>query len=195
MKKLLGLGFGLIVSGAFFFAFLPGVFKSKKLFEKSELIGKPPPNFEVENISAISRGVGDNSTESTKSVFGKTLHDVIEEAEREGKVVLINFFASWCNECAEEKVEFLRFKEIAKIVGVVFQDKKENIIKYLEDANPYDYIFFDNGETAIEYGITGVPETFVVKDGKIIKKFLGRFSPEELVRTLKNYESSTGVVR
>ncbi len=192
MKKLLGLGFGLIVSGAFFFAFLPGVFKSKKLFEKSELIGKPPPNFEVENI-VIRGGIIDTSTESSKA--RKTLHDVIAEAEKEGKAVLINFFASWCKECAEEKTEFLRFKKIAKIVGVVFQDKKENIIRYLEDTNPYDYIFFDNGETAIEYGITGVPETFVVKDGKIIKKFLGRFSPEELVRTLKNYESSVGVVR
>ena len=189
MRKFLGLGIGLIVSGAFFFAFLPGVFKSKKLFESSELIGKSPPNFEVESISVIDKNASNTISEGTEALR-KTLHDVIAEAEKEGKVVLINFFASWCNECAEEKVEFLRFKEIAKIVGVVFQDKKENIVRYLEDANPYDYIFFDNGETAIEYGITGVPETFVVKDGKIIKKFLGRFSPEELVRTLRNRNTS-----
>ncbi len=138
--------------------FLPGVFRSKKLFDVNPVIGNAPPNFNL--IEANFEG---------KDRTKKQLSEIVSE----DNIVIINFFASWCNECSHERRTLLKLKDKAKIIGVVFGDKEKNIEDYLKELNPYDYISFDNGEIAVEYGVTGVPETFVVVKGKIVKKFVG----------------------
>jgi AhpC/TSA family. len=160
-------------------SFLPGLFRSKKLFEKSPLLGKEPTDFEVIDPKELEdrQNIPKNK---------KTLKEIASE----NKIVIINFFASWCTECREERVKLTEIrksndKEKLKIVGVVFQDSKEKILKYLKENNPYDYIYFDEGETAIDYGVSGVPETFVIVDGKIAKKFIGPISIYEIGKIIE----------
>jgi cytochrome c biogenesis protein CcmG/thiol:disulfide interchange protein DsbE len=171
--------FSLVLGIAIALSFLPGLFRSKKLFEKSPLLGKEPIDFEVidakelENLQSIPKNK-------------KTLKEIASE----NNTVIINFFASWCTECREERVKLNEIKksddkEKLKIVGVVFQDSKEKILNYLRELNPYDYIYFDKGETAIDYGVSGVPETFVIINGKIVKKFIGPISIYEIGKIIE----------
>ena len=95
------------------------------------------------------------------------------------KQVLINFFASWCIPCKAEHPLLMKIKNNNKdliIVGIDFKDKKEEAIKFLEEnGNPYHYVGFDDsGSVGLEFGVFGLPETFITnKDGKIIYKHIG----------------------
>ena len=117
----------------------------------------------------------------------KSLYDSRKEIKTEdikNKKVLINFFASWCLPC---KVEHHLFFEIAKnypnlyIIGFNHKDKDKDAKKYLdEDGNPYDFVGVDSdGMIALDFGVFGLPETFLVdSDGKIIFKFMGPLTEE-----------------
>jgi cytochrome c biogenesis protein CcmG/thiol:disulfide interchange protein DsbE len=178
-EKIRWLIFSVIFGIAIAIIFLPGLFRSKKLFEKSPLIGHEPPDFKAEKIKENeNEGTGTEPIEETKS---------IKEISAESKIVFINFFASWCTECKEEREKLMELKKNnkeIKIVGVVFQDSKDKISNYLKEKNPYDYIYFDSGETAIDYGVSGVPETFLIIDGKIVKKFIGPISIYEATKIM-----------
>ena len=100
------------------------------------------------------------------------------------KITLINFFASWCAPC---KVEHPLFFEIKKnhnnlfILGINMQDEDNKAIDFLNlDGNPYDYVGIDkHGFIAVEFGVIGLPETFLVNSsGKIIYKYLGPLTKE-----------------
>ena len=108
----------------------------------------------------------------------------ITNKDLESKITLVNFFASWCAPC---KVEHPLFFSIKKkypdiiILGIDMQDKKKDAIQFLEtDGNPYDYVGIDkDGFIGIEFGVLGLPETFLVnKSGKIIYKYLGPLTKE-----------------
>ena len=96
-----------------------------------------------------------------------------------GKYILINFFASWCTPCrAEHHLFFEIKKEIPElfILGFSHKDEPNDSKKYLEDeGNPYSFVGIDNdGNIAFEFGVFGLPETFIVNDkGQIIFKHTG----------------------
>ena len=98
---------------------------------------------------------------------------------------LLNIWSSWCVPCRNEHTLLMSLKESKKIkvVGINFKDKKINAEKFLfELGNPYEKIISDqDGIIAIEWGAYGVPESYLIKDGKIIKKYIG-----PLNRTLFN---------
>ena len=111
-------------------------------------------------------------------------NEYLANNELVGKLTLINFFASWCAPC---KVEHPLFFEIKKnypnlfILGIDMQDIKKDAINFLnEDGNPYDYVGIDkSGFIGIEFGVVGLPETFLInKSGKIIYKHLGPLTKE-----------------
>ena len=111
----------------------------------------------------------------------------------EEKFVLINFFASWCAPC---KVEHPLFFEIKKqypnlyLIGINHKDKKSDAIKYLNsDGNPYDFIGVDSdGSVGLEFGVFGLPETFLVNSsGIIINKFLGPLTKKIIKNDIKPF--------
>ena len=93
------------------------------------------------------------------------------------KYYLLNIWSSWCVPCRQEHsilIDLSNNKNL-KLIGINYKDKKENAKKFLEElGNPYEKIIFDkDGTSAIEWGAYGVPETFLIYDNKIIKKYIG----------------------
>ena len=108
-----------------------------------------------------------------------------------GEVTLVNFWASWCPPCRAEHPKLLELEaEGVNIVGINFKDSAANASKYLiEDDNPFAGVGFDpQGRTAIDWGVTAPPETFILDgSGTVLFRFAGplvgsdytqRFLPE-----------------
>ena len=95
-----------------------------------------------------------------------------------GKKVLINFFASWCAPCEVEHPILIEISDKHKnvfLLGINYKDKKNDAIEFLETGNPYNNTAVDiKGEIAINFGVYGLPETFIVdENGIIIFKHVG----------------------
>jgi cytochrome c biogenesis protein CcmG/thiol:disulfide interchange protein DsbE len=100
-----------------------------------------------------------------------------------GKVWLLNVWASWCAPCRAEHPVLLDFSRqaVVPIVGLNYTDVREDSSKWLSQfGNPYLLSVFDgNGRVGIDYGVYGVPETFVIdKRGVIRMKHIGPVTPE-----------------
>ena len=117
--------------------------------------------------------------------------EVIKTQDLRNKMVLVNFFASWCLPC---KVEHPLFFELSKdfpnlyIIGFNHKDEKSAAKQYLsEDGNPYNFVALDyDGLIALEFGVFGLPETFLVnEEGKIIYKFMGPLTKDIIKNEIK----------
>ena len=102
-----------------------------------------------------------------------------------GKVWMLNVWASWCESCRDEHpylVEFAKLKAVP-IYGLDYKDQRAPAQQWLaERGNPYDASLFDaSGRTGIDFGVYGVPETFVIdKQGVIRFKKIGALTPAVL---------------
>ena len=110
-------------------------------------------------------------------------------ADLAGKVVLVNFFASWCAPCRVEHPLLMRLAEEGKVVlwGIDYKDKPEDASRLLAQlGDPYGRIGVDeSGRTAIDFGVYGVPETYVIdKQGRIRYRQVGPISAETWDRVL-----------
>ncbi len=113
----------------------------------------------------------------------------LNSADFAGKVTLVNVWASWCAPCREEHPVLLELSKDQRfaIAGLNYKDKPENARRFLGDlGNPFKAVGVDqNGRTAIDWGVYGVPETFLIgKDGKVAFKHVGPLSPEAVTATL-----------
>ena len=97
---------------------------------------------------------------------------IVSLADYKGQPVVINFFASWCTPCRVEHPILMDMQaQGITIIGINYKDKPEAARAFIEQlGNPFTAIGQDqNGRTGIDYGITGVPETFVIgADGKVL---------------------------
>eukprot|EP01037_Dinobryon_pediforme_P002350 gene2350-2387_t len=145
----------------------------------SALIGKKVPDFQLPPLDPQSgSAIGLDSAHLAQ-----------------GHVSILNIFASWCGPCQEEHPLLMRLAadqalkaKGLKLYGLAYKDKPANSQQFLNSAGqPYDAIGRDeSGRTAIDFGVYGVPETFVIKgDGTIAYKFIGPLTPEQLETTLK----------
>jgi len=131
----------------------------------SPLIGKPVPEF------------------SLPPVKGGTLG--LSSADLRGEVSIVNVFASWCVACREEHPILMGIKEkgLVPLHGINYKDKPDDARAWLDEmGDPYTRIGADiSGRVAIDWGVYGVPETFVIdRDGRIAYKQIGAVTPEIL---------------
>ena len=100
------------------------------------------------------------------------------------KFYLLNIWSSWCVPCKQEHPILMELSQNSdlEIIGINYKDTKKNANDFLKDlGNPYDNIIFDNkGTNAIEWGAYGVPESFLINNNKIIKKYIGPLSKGSL---------------
>jgi len=119
----------------------------------SQLLNKNYPNFETDLLLKEKKFIASEE-------FGK------------GKV-LVNFFATWCKPCRDEHIYIKNFsdKNGIKIIGINYKDDPKKAKKWLKKlGNPYSDIPLDkNGSIAIDWGVYGIPETFVINSKGTIK--------------------------
>lgn len=117
-----------------------------------------------------------------------TLADPARTLRREdllGKVWMLNVWASWCGACREEHpvlVQFARGRELT-LIGLNYKDEREAGSQWLQQfGNPYtDSLFDPQGRIGLDYGVYGVPETFVIdRQGVVRYKHIGPLTPEVL---------------
>jgi cytochrome c biogenesis protein CcmG/thiol:disulfide interchange protein DsbE len=114
----------------------------------------------------------------------------LDPAMFKGKVSVVNVWASWCVPCHDEApllTQLGRDKRL-QIVGINYKDAPDNARRFLgRYGNPYGIVGVDaNGRAAIEWGVYGVPETFIVgRDGTIVYKMVGPVTPENIDTVLR----------
>ena len=119
----------------------------------SNLLDKNIPKFETESLLRKERFI------SSKE-FGN-------------EIILVNFFATWCLPCRDEHIYIKRFsnEKGIRVIGINYKDSSGNAIEWLKNlGNPYSDVPVDkNGRIAIDWGVYGIPETFIVNSKGIIK--------------------------
>lgn len=134
-----------------------------KQFVKSALIGRPAPEFVLPNL------LQEGQTVSSRS-FG-------------GRWTLLNVWGTWCAECRAEHATLLRIRQEGKVrlVGLNYKDEDAAARDWLMQlGNPYEVIAADHeGRAAIDWGVYGAPETFLVNPaGTIVHKVVGQVTAE-----------------
>jgi len=161
------------LAGLFFSRLLVGVDPSML---PSALIGRPAPPTELPALPGLER--------DGRPVPGVT------SADFQGAVTLMNVWASWCVPCRDEAPLLMRLAQDKRIrvVGINQKDQPENARRFLgRYGNPFVASGVDaNGRASIEWGVYGVPETFIVgRDGKISFKLVGPITPARLEQELQ----------
>ena len=97
----------------------------------------------------------------------------VSDEEFADEVILVNFIATWCKPCRDEHVFIEKFSNVdgLKVIGINYKDNSKKAIKWLKKlGNPYSNIAIDaKGKIAIDWGVYGIPETFIINSEGIIK--------------------------
>jgi cytochrome c biogenesis protein CcmG, thiol:disulfide interchange protein DsbE len=142
----------------------------------SALIGHPAPHTDLPPLAGLAR--------EGKPVPG------LDSADFKGQVTVLNVWASWCVPCRDEAplLMTLAADQRVRVVGINYKDQPDNARRFLgRYGNPFAANGTDdNGRAAIEWGVYGVPETFVIgRDGRIAYKLIGPVTPDNLDTALK----------
>ena len=149
----------LLILPSIFFAIILSIFFYLLITERnpseipSNLLNKNVPFFEAESLFKNEK--------------------FISSQEFKNEIILVNFFATWCKPCRDEHVYIKRFsnKKGIKVIGINYKDNSKKTIEWLKNlGNPYSNVLIDkNGRVAIDWGVYGIPETFIVNPSGIIK--------------------------
>lgn len=135
----------------------------------STMIDKPAPAFALKQVAALDK--------------------TFSPADMTGQVWMLNVWASWCTAC---RVEHPLLVEIARsnavpLIGLNYKDKPQDALKFLaQQGNPYQLSALDQeGRVGIDFGVYGVPETFIIdKQGMIRHKHVGPITSEALSKEI-----------
>ncbi len=144
-------------------------------------------------ISFCSSSLNDNT--DTIKLNNLNLKPLIEEdkIQLETDFLIINYWASWCLECIEEHELLISLAESQKLEGKVvmvsFQDNIENSIEFLNNYGYGNIVYAIDNESklAIDSGVFGVPETHIIIDGEIVKKFIGPLNLSNVEEIVNNF--------
>ena len=141
----------------------------------SALIGRPAPPTDLPPLTGLERD-------------GKMLPG-LSNAAFQGELTLVNVWASWCVPCADEVpfLEKLSKDKRIKLVGINYKDPPDNARRFLNRyGNPFVAVGVDaSGRTSIDWGVYGVPETYLIgRDGTIAYKLVGPITAENLAKVL-----------
>lgn len=142
----------------------------------SALIGRPVPEFALPGLEGLDRD-------------GTPVPGFDAAGLRDGEVSVVNVWASWCAPCRDEHplLTDLARDGRFRLYGINYKDTGENARRFLgRYGNPFDAVGVDsNGRVGIDWGVYGVPETFVVGgDGTILYKHIGQITPQSLSERL-----------
>lgn len=134
----------------------------------SALIGKPVPEFSLPPIDDVAQ-------------TGKASPGISSAELANGQVSVVNVWASWCGPCIQEHPNLTKLKtqHNVRLIGINYKDQPEAARRFLTRlGNPFDAIGADvSGRVAIDWGVYGVPETYIVDGkGKIVHKIVGPIS-------------------
>ena len=134
----------------------------------SALIGRPAPQTSLPPLAGLER--------NGEAVPG------IDPAAFKGAVTVLNVWASWCVECHDEATLLMQLAQDhrLRIIGINYKDEPENARRFLgRYGNPFVAAGADqSGRAAIEWGVYGVPETFIIgRDGRVAYKLVGAITP------------------
>jgi DsbE subfamily thiol:disulfide oxidoreductase len=157
MRRLIALlpvGLFLVLAGSFAWSLRPG-YNSHEL--PSAMIDREAPAFDLAALAGDRRFTRDGL---------------------KGQIMVINFFASWCVPCRQEHPLLMRLEKQAnvRLYGIAYKDKPEDATRFLSQlGDPYKAVGVDReGRTGLDFGVYGVPETYVVDAaGHIRKRFVG----------------------
>ena len=158
----------LAVAGSLVGIFAAGLGRDPSVIP-SALIGRAVPDFELPPVQGRSVG--------------------LSSADLRGEVSLVNVFASWCIPCRQEHPVFMRLarEKVVSVYGINYKDAPDDAGEWLDTrGDPYTRTGADrDGRVAIEWGVYGVPETFVVgADGVIAYKHVGAVTEQVLSETI-----------
>jgi cytochrome c biogenesis protein CcmG, thiol:disulfide interchange protein DsbE len=142
----------------------------------SALIGHPAPRTPLPPLEGLANG-GAPVPGLDPSVF-------------KGKISLVNVWASWCIPCHDEAplLTELGHDKRLQVIGINYKDSADNARRFLgRYGNPFGIVGVDaNGRASIEWGVYGVPETFIVgREGTILYKLVGPVTPDNINTTLR----------
>jgi cytochrome c biogenesis protein CcmG, thiol:disulfide interchange protein DsbE len=123
----------------------------------SPLIGKPAPEFALTDVLDANR--------------------IVSNSTLKGQVYVLNVWATWCVPCREEHEALLAISQthLVPLIGLNWKDNRDRSKLWLQQlGNPYQAVGFDgDGRAAIDWGVYGAPETYLVgKDGQVLFKFI-----------------------
>jgi cytochrome c biogenesis protein CcmG, thiol:disulfide interchange protein DsbE len=156
--------------------FLIGLRSGDPSILPSALIGHPAPNTSLPPVAGLER--------DGAPVPG------IDPASFKGVVTIVNVWASWCVPCHDEAPLLMQLAQDKRVrlVGINYKDDPDNARRFLgRYGDPFAAAGADqNGRSAIDWGVYGVPETFVVgRDARIAYKLVGPITPDNLASLLK----------
>lgn len=130
----------------------------------SALLGRPVPEFSLPPVGGQGEGLSSD--------------------DLRGEVSLVNVWASWCVPCRTEMPLLVELAEAGTVTiyGINYKDDSEAALSFLEElGNPYTRVGADNGRVSVDWGVYGVPETFIIDaEGRIAYKHIGPFDERSL---------------